>query len=294
MPIFRRTALLALCSVALAASCTPPAPPPNTFDEADHEPYFPIGVGAVHQMGKAVQGSPRTTSITCEGCHGGGEEFAQFYCLNCHGTVDGQIESAHSLVDKFERDVEACYACHKDGKRGVHIEPPPEPGVDAGPVSSHDVDAFPYSAGTPHGPDDDASNPDDYMDRAVAQGETHCSACHASSSDLAQTRCAECHEADEPATETLHTGRLRAAFDDEPDCKKCHWTTPLPSELDLDTHDAASCTDHFGAQCFGCHDPEARQGEPKVWAIDFSVGAEPVECAPCHAGEPRDYPSPCN
>ena len=57
---------------------------------------------------------------------------------------------------------------------------------------------------------------------------------------------------------------------------------------------AASCTDHFGAQCFGCHDEDARQGQPKTWAIDFGFAAEPVECAPCHSGDPRQYPSPCN
>lgn len=293
MPIIRFAVVLAVAALALASTCSDP-PLTRGFTAADHEVYFPIGPGAVHELDKAVAGSPVAATITCDGCHGGGDRFAEYYCLNCHGTITGQLEGAHALVDKYERDVEACFACHPDGKRGVHIDPPPEPGVDAGPVSNHNTDAFPYSAGTAHAPDNDPANPDDYMDRADGQGLTHCTACHASSSDLTLTRCAECHEEDSPGADTLHTGRLTVAFDAVPDCKQCHWTTPLPSELDLANHDADSCTDHFGAQCFGCHDPEQLQGQPKEWAIDFSVDAAPVECQPCHTGEPRSYPQPCN
>ena len=304
--MFTRACLVALAfgSPLLSAGCPAPPPPPREFTATDHLRYFPIGVGTTHELGKAVTGSPVTETITCDACHSGSERYAQFNCLNCHGTTPGTLEAGHELVDGFERDSDACFACHVDGKRGVHIEPPPppppepEPGVDAGPppppATDHDRDDFPYSAGTAHPPENDPANPDDYMDRAEAQGLSHCTACHADGADRSLTRCAECHADDDPAADTLHTGRLSTAFNTVTDCKECHWTTPLPSELSMDAHDAASCTDHFGAQCFGCHDEDARQGQPKTWAIDFGFAAEPVECAPCHSGDPRQYPSPCN
>ncbi len=289
---------VALATLALAAACPPATPPPAEFTANEHLPYFPINAGTTHELGKAVVGSPITETITCDACHSGAERFADFNCLNCHGTTAGSLETAHDLVPGYRRDSDRCYRCHDDGQRGVHIEPPdpepdPEPGVDAGPApvgSDHDRDDFPYSNGTPHGPDSLR-----YMERANADGLTHCTACHASGANRTQTRCNECHAADNPPADELHTGSvLSGGFDDVADCKECHWTTPLPAALSMDTHDTVSCTNHFGARCFHCHDQEARQGAPKTWAIDFAPGGEPVECAPCHAGDPRSYPQPCD
>ncbi|MBI1945629.1 MAG: hypothetical protein HYS27_08030 [Deltaproteobacteria bacterium] len=291
--------VLVLGAPLLVAGCPAPTPPPNVFTPNEHLRYFPIGPGATHELDKAVEGSPVTETITCDACHSGSARFAEFNCLNCHGTTAGTLEAGHELVNGFERDSDKCYRCHEDGRRGVHIEPPappppePEPGVDAGPPppppeTDHDNDDFPYSEGTPHGPDNAA-----YMGRAEAQGLSHCAACHADGANRTLTRCAECHAYDDPATDTLHTGRLSNAYDAVNDCKECHWTTPLPSELSMANHDNASCTDHFGAQCFDCHDQDARQGQPKTWAIDFGFAAEPVACTACH-GQARDYPAPCD
>lgn len=294
MSISHRLALPVLGALVLGLGCeqTPPKPP---FTAAQHALLFPIDTGDTHQLGKRVESSSRTDSITCEGCHGRGEEFAAYNCLNCHGeTSTTQIAAAHALVPLFDADTEACYQCHRDGKRGVHIEPPPPPGHDAGPEPEVPSHAFPYTAGTAHSPDDDPNNADDYMDRANAQGKSHCGACHASTANLMETLCADCHSDDEPAPETLHTGRLRAAYDTIADCKLCHWTTPLPSSLSMEAHDAVSCTDHYGSQCFTCHNQETLQGSPYEWAIDFAMPAAPVACAPCHAGDAREYPAPCN
>ena len=293
MSLRHLTLALTVASGSLAAGC-PATPPQNVFTAAQHQNYFPIDVGAMHELGKPVVGGASET-ITCDGCHGGGTVFAEYYCLNCHGTVAGTLEDAHALVDAFERDSHACFACHSDGLRGTHIEPPPpppEPGVDAGPPAyDHDTDAFPISSGTPHSPD----SAGDYIGRATEQGLTHCTACHASSTDRTLTRCAECHASDEPSASSVHpAGVVRTAFDAVDDCKQCHWTTPTPSALSKANHDAASCMDHFGARCFNCHDQEQLQGQPKEWAIDFTMGASPVECNPCHTGEPRPYPQPCN
>ncbi|MCC7074462.1 MAG: hypothetical protein IT383_24360 [Deltaproteobacteria bacterium] len=289
-------AALLLSSFSLSVACPPATPPDPEFTANDHLPYFPINAGATHELGKAVVGSPVTETISCDGCHSTAARIGDFNCLNCHGTTAGTLEAAHELINGFVRDSDRCYRCHDDGQRGVHIDPPPpepEPGVDAGPppaTSDHDRDDFPYSNGTPHGPDSLQ-----YMDRASADGFTHCTACHTSGADRSATRCNECHATDDPPAETLHTGLvLNGGFTDVDDCKECHWTTPLPATLSMEAHNDASCTTHFSADCFQCHDQAARQGQPKTWAIDFAMGGEPVECAPCHAGNPRSYPSPCN
>ena len=288
MSIPSRLLTPSLAALALAMGC-PASTPEYEFSWQQHQLLFPIGPGENHEMGKPVEGSPRTETITCEGCHGGGDQFAQYYCLNCHGVTTGTLESGHALVPQFEREVEACYRCHARGQRGVEIEIPPEQGVDAGPAPETPAHAFPVGDGTAHGPDNEG-----YMAAVEGQGKTHCNACHASTADLSQTLCAECHNAGDPTAESLHTGIAAGGYNAVSDCKQCHWTTPLPNMLHMSSHDNASCTSHFGAQCMGCHDAEARQGQPYSWGIDSDMGGEPVECAPCHAGDPRNYPQPCN
>lgn len=283
---------------AVGAGClVAPAAPDltNGYEEKDHEQYFPIGAGASHELGKIADGGPIDDPISCSGCHNGGDSFKEFFCLNCHGQVEGELEAKHELIDAFVRENPSCLGCHLDGRPGTQIAPPPSdagPGHDAGPVFDHNVAAFPYAIGTPHSPEYGSA----YMLRANAQGRSHCFACHVQGNPRTDTRCAECHAEDTGPTVTeVHTpDPMPASFAAVPDCKQCHQPTPLADMLRLDNHDAVSCG---GAHpdvdsCFDCHDQTRLQGQPKEWAFDFTLPPAPLTCIACH-DDAREYPDPC-
>lgn len=285
--MLRTTPWLIPVAALLFASCIEQPPPVVTkgFDVSEHEAYFPIGDGAVHELKKPAVDGP----ISCDGCHLADEKFEVFTCLSCHARDARPLETTHSLIDAFVRVDTACFACHPDGKPGLITGPPPEPGVDAGPVvDTHSIEDFPIGSGSEHGPDNAS-----YMARADAQGVSHCVACHGTSGNRSATLCAECHAADtDPTLEIAHfADPVQSGYEAVTDCKACHATAPVADLLRMAVHAESTDPDHFNAECFECHDITQFQGAPKTWALDFTMPPPPVECAACHAADPREYPS---
>jgi hypothetical protein len=254
-----------LISIALWGTACPAEEPPLSegMNAERHEVYFPIGPDATHVLGEGY--------VTCQYCHGGGETYKEFFCTRCHTSV----AEGHSQVTGFVNENAACLGCHPDGTAGAE-------------GFTHQV--FPVFDGAAHSPENDS-----YMQATATQPDghkTHCTSCHVDSENApAETRCADCHAGS--ATDDAHAGSpVQVAYNAVNDCKKCHWTTPVPDALFVANHNAATCINHYDVDsCFDCHE-QAYQAGDMAWAFDFDMPASPMTCAVCHPTA-RAYPAAC-
>jgi hypothetical protein len=254
---------LAVC--ATLAACPPPHKDPGGEGEdeivlisaEEHAAHFPITEGEIHALGVQAFNGP----LECASCHKNFRNFANFECVSCHQEDAESVLNVHREIAGFGIADFRCLECHPDGYKGEELG-----------GEYHDINDFPINELTPHG---DAA----YVARIPA-GETNCTACHASVNDRSDTLCAECHAADAVPLVDAHSLIPLSYAADNPSCKACHGTTPIPPEMNpADAHNAffVVVPDHHTARtCSACH--QANQVDPKPWTIDWAQNT----CLDCH------------
>ncbi len=70
----------------------------------DHSAYFPTSSGP-------------HAGTACETCHIDPNNYQVFTCFNCHQHSQDRMDSAHSEVNGYAYDSNACYSCHPDGRK---------------------------------------------------------------------------------------------------------------------------------------------------------------------------------
>ncbi len=108
----------------VVAGCSPVSSNPPPAVTPQNHPYFPIGVGAVHQFGKTVDVDG---SFTCDSCHRPtADSFTQVRCDQCHGHTEDIATRLHLSLPGFPTDTSAvsdpdlkaelrgakCISCH--------------------------------------------------------------------------------------------------------------------------------------------------------------------------------------
>ncbi len=117
--------------------------PPDPITPANHK-WFPITVGAGHELGKV--GMKSDGPLTCEQCHDpGANDFTQFSCTGCHKHAQPVTDRLHGGEKLYSFNSEpatdggvllGCITCHKEGARVPydHI------GIDKECAQCHDID----------------------------------------------------------------------------------------------------------------------------------------------------------
>ena len=71
----------------------------------DHDgPYFPI-----------YSGAHRGRWTSCSTCHTNASSYAVFTCLTCHAATE--TNGHHQAVSGYQYDSQACYNCHRNGRK---------------------------------------------------------------------------------------------------------------------------------------------------------------------------------
>lgn len=267
---FARGVLVATLMALSGCPAEQPAPVLTAGVSAEeHADAFPIAGASNHRIGAySVEGA-----IDCGSCHDGGATFAVFFCQRCHDHESVPLATRHGLVSGYDAADTACLVCHPTGERGSVIGAPPS---DGGPNDDAHP-RFPVVTGSAHGSDSAV-----YLARADAAGLSYCQACHASTSDTTQVRCADCHADDSaPDLDDAHPlGVVRNGYDDVPRCQQCHWQIPIPERMHPMSNHAAvldGAWDHpYVTRCSDCHQQVGTD------TLDFAYDFASTLCTDCH------------
>jgi hypothetical protein len=210
--------------------------------EMEHDAFFPIGAGAVHELGAAVDDDPLdavpAVTVECITCHQDPLNQRNVTCTDCHAHEQAVMQPTHGTFPDYLWDSTSCVFCHLGGAKNInHTFFPVEPG------QSHVLD----NAATP-----------------LVEG-LSCSDCHASQLDRRQLACTGCHTGNHSAaTSTADHGaemsRHGYAFDSGA-CFGCHPTSQVPGLFDHEPIypllPPSGAGQHQGLQCTECHSNKA-------------------------------------
>jgi hypothetical protein len=277
-------------AVIAGAACTPDPAPKKP---AKPHPYFPIGEGAVHALGRATA---LDGEIKCTSCHAlTVTNYAQFECTGCHEHAEDAVQPLHQFFDPYVYVSEACYGCHRDGTTSNS----PRGRADA-TDPAHDVAVsalVPTWSATSIVSVTQANQslPMHFTHRSAqipAAAKGKCASCHADAEIgnfypgqfhgsldalvLPQpAACSDCHAADSPL------GFVGPPTSTPP-------RTPQTGEMKHDAvawaGNAPTGTAIVTADCSTCHVPPAGKS-PARWQTDarFHPAVTPGSCLDCHA-----------
>ncbi len=245
---------------------------------ATNHPWFPIGVGATHEMGKASVDGP----LACEGCHRPtAESFAAVRCDQCHRHTVAITQRLHlGLPASFNVDTSAvsdpdlkaelrganCYGCHPTGAKRAFSHTQITDNCTQCHAETNAFAALP-KAGFTH--------------RDVAGAD--CSNCHVTTS-WSETSGGPLNQSDPTRNVII-------------DALQPSWvgTTIVSVTADQQSlrmpmnHAATSVDAGVLAVCTNCH-AQAEQGQyyPGVmhWSLTNLGLPQPATCAECHRGAP--------
>jgi len=257
--------------VVVLGACTPTTLTGGGVTATNHPP-FPIGAGAVHELGKlSVDGE-----FSCESCHANPDTFSTVHCDSCHRHGEAITPRLHLGVATFFVDTsgttdpsakadlrgKSCVGCHPTGEPRAfsHTQ------ITDQCAECHDVGAA-FAALPKPG----------FTHRAV--GQTDCGACHVTSTwtDVS----AAPNDASDP-TRSVTVNALKPTWVGT----AVTAVTPDPQLIPMRMNHRTTAVDAaVMGTCGNCH-AQAAQGQyyPGVlhWSLVALGAPQPATCDECH------------